>query len=87
MQFGAQEFTDGSKVLNFAESKGFSGTVMSVDDVIGANARPSWKLFYETTGAAEPTWNFKGKWLVSKSGEIKECSSDVEGDIIKLLEE
>ena len=87
MQFGGQEFNDGEKVLDFAKGKGFVGTVMSVGDVVGPDARESWKLFYEKTGAAEPTWNFKGKWLVSKTGEIIEAGSDVEGDIEKLLME
>ena len=53
MQFGGQEFNDGEKVLDFAKGKGFVGTVMSVGDVVGPDARESWKLFYEKTGAAE----------------------------------
>ena len=86
-QFGGQELSTGEEVLQFAEKKQFEGTVMSIDDVVGENARPSWKHFYSSTNAPEPTWNFKGQFLVSRSGNVIVPSADLEGDIKKLLEE
>ena len=91
LQFGGQEFSDPSAVVDFAASKGFAPgpgkTIMSVGDVAGEAARDSWKLMYATTGAAEPTWNFKGKFLVSRTGEITVPGDDVEADIVRLLNE
>ena len=54
-QFGGQELATGSEVIAFAKGKDFEGTVLSIGDVVGPTASASWKMFYETTGAAEPT--------------------------------
>lgn len=75
------------KVLKFTEEKEFEGTVMSIGDVVGPSARPSWSFFYSQTGAPEPTWNFKGKFLVSRSGKVMATGSNVEQDIVDLLNE
>ena len=91
LQFGGQEFPDASDVLKFAANAGFDvgpgKTVMSVGDVVGPGARPAWKLMYEATGAEEPTWNFKGKFLGGRAGEIVVPGDDLEADIVKLLGE
>jgi glutathione peroxidase-family protein len=86
-QFGAQEYKTDEEVLSFATAKGFEGTVMSTGDVKGDSARESWRFFYQETDAQEPTWNFKGKFLVSKDGKVSVPGSDLEGDIQKLLNE
>jgi len=60
---------------------------MSIGDVKGSTARPSWKFFYEQTKVAEPTWNFKGKFLVSKTGAVTAVDSgNLESEINKLTE-
>ena len=86
-QFGGQELSEGGAVLEFAEGKGFEGTVMSIGDVVGPNARKAWSFFYEQTGAPEPGWNFKGKFLVGRDGGVKAASSNLEQDIVDLLDE
>ena len=63
------------------------GTLMNIGDVAGPNARPSWKFFYDQTGASEPTWNFKGKFLVDRNGKVSVPSSNVEADIVALLDQ
>ena len=86
-QFGGQELKSNAEVLAFTDKKEFGGTVMDIGDVTGPNARPSWKFFYENAeGAHEPTWNFKGKFLVSRSGKV-EVPTDLENDIQRLLGE
>jgi glutathione peroxidase-family protein len=60
---------------------------MNIGDVAGTNARPSWKFFYDQTGASEPTWNFKGKFLVDRNGKVSVPSSNVEADIVALLDQ
>ena len=59
--------------------------MLSIDDVKGDNARPSWRFFYEATGASPPSWNFSGKFLVGRDGSVTEASSDLEGEIKRLL--
>ena len=85
-QFGGQELKSNSDVLAFTEKKEFGGTVMEIGDIVGEYARPSWKFFYDQTGAKEPTWNFKGKFLVSRDGKV-EVPNDLESDIQRLLGE
>ena len=90
-EFGGQEYKTAEEVVSFANAKGFppspGGEVMSIGEIKGANARESWRFFYHETGATEPTWNFKGKFLVSKTGKVVVPGNDLEGDIRKLLEE
>jgi glutathione peroxidase len=86
-QFGGQEYKSDAEVQSFAANKGFEGTVMAIGDVKGPNASEAWKFFYQETGASEPTWNFKGKFLVSRKGVVSAPSNDLEGDIQRLLNE
>lgn len=86
LQFGGQEFDDPQKVLNFAnQDKSFQGTVMSIGDVVGENARDSWKFFYEQTNAEPPGWNFKGKFLVDRTGKVKPVEGNLVDEIKALL--
>ena len=40
----------------------------------------------QASGASDPTWNFNGKFLVSKSGEVS-VPKNVERDIEALMED
>jgi len=86
-EFGAQEKSTGAEVVKFADSMGFIGTVMSLGDVRGELARTAWKFLYEKTGASQPKWNFSGKFLVSRAGEVKDVSGakDIAAEIKTLL--
>ena len=47
---------------------------MGLGDVKGAEAQLAWRVLYEQTGAAEPTWNFKGKFVVGRDGAVAAVS-------------
>lgn len=59
---------------------------MGLGSVTGSGASEIWKYFYDSTGAPEPTWNFKSKFLVSKTGVVS-VAKDVEADIEALMKE
>lgn len=45
--------------------------VMAKGDVKGDNIHPAWKIMQEATGSLDPQWNFDGKFIIGKDGEIK----------------
>lgn len=59
----------------FVEEKGLLGKpnvhVMTKSDVTGANMHPAWKIMQEATGSDDPQWNFDGKFIIGKQGDIK----------------
>ncbi len=59
---------------------------MALGNIKGPDAPEVWRFFKEQTGAADPTWNFKGKFLVSKSGVVS-VPTDLEADIEALMKE
>ncbi len=85
-EFGKQEFSTDEKIREFAEQKNFPGLLMKLGNVTGDGAPDVWKFFKAETGAADPTWNFKGKFLVSKTGSVS-VPTDLEKDIEALMEE
>lgn len=89
LEFGAQEYKNDAEVAEFAKGKNFPGILMKVGKIKGDSAPEVWKFFQQETGAPDPTWNFKGKFLVSKSGVVSttEPGSAVEDDIAALMEE
>jgi glutathione peroxidase-family protein len=87
-EFGAQEYKTDAEVADFAKSKTFPGIMMKLGKIKGDDAPEVWKFFEQETGVPNPTWNFKGKFLVSKSGKVSATSPDaVEDDITALMEE
>lgn len=68
-EFGAQEFPDNEGVQNFAAEQKFPGILMQLGKVNGPDASDIWKLMKSETGAPDPTWNFNGKFLISKDGK------------------
>ena len=85
-EFGHQEYGTDDEIQRFADSKNFPGTVLRLGRVTGNDAPELWKYMRERTGASDPTWNFKGKFLVSKTGQVS-IPKDVEADIEALMNE
>ena len=85
-EFGSQEFDSDEKIREFAEGKGFPGLLMKLGKVRGDDAPEVWKHMKEASGASDPTWNFNGKFLVSKDGKVSVPDS-VEEDIEALMKE
>jgi glutathione peroxidase-family protein len=68
-EFGAQEFQKDEEIQKFAEEKEFPGVLLKLGNVLGPEASQIWQFMKMQTGAADPNWNFKGKFLVSKDGK------------------
>ena len=79
-EFGKQEYSSNADIQAFANAKNFPGTVLQLGKVTGTEAPALWKFMQEQTGAKDPTWNFKGKFLVSKTGQVS-VPTNVEADI------
>lgn len=85
-EFGRQEYQTDAEIAEFAASKNFPGILMKLGKIKGEEAPDVWKFFKKETGASDPNWNFKGKFLVSKTGVVSTTSSgSVEKDIAKLM--
>lgn len=59
--------------------------LMSKGLVNGPDAREAWKLMKQQTGAEDPGWNFRGKFLVDKDGAVSVPGDDVAAAIEALL--
>lgn len=79
-QFGEQELSTAAQIKDFVEEEGLGDRpnvhVMQKTDVIGDNAHPAWQLFYAEASEAgalviEPSWNFEGKFVIGRTGEIR----------------
>lgn len=68
-EFGAQEFPKDDDIQTFAAQQEFPGVLLKLGKVLGPEASEVWHFFKIKTGAADPNWNFRGKFLVSKEGE------------------
>lgn len=60
---------------------------MKLGRVTGPGASEIWKFFMKASRSREPTWNFDGKFLVSKTGVVTLPGGDVETEIAKLMAE
>lgn len=88
LEFGSQEYAEDAKIAEFASSMNFPGILMKVGKVKGDAAPEVWKLMKTETGAKDPTWNFRGKFLVSKTGVVSTTTpGTVENDIEALMKE
>jgi glutathione peroxidase-family protein len=85
-EFGSQEFAADEDIQKFAEGKNFPGTLMKLGKVTGDDVPQVWNYMREQTGAKDPTWNFKGKFLVSKTGVVS-VPTNLEADIAALMAE
>ena len=52
----------------------------------GEDIRPLWKYLYAATGTKPPTWNFKGKYLIDRTGK-PHVVTDLEAQIKSLIDE
>ncbi len=93
-QFGGQELAKDSDIVEFAQGKlGVSSTdgpdayVFTKQDINGPKACETWKTVKAETGMSDPGWNFKGNFVVDKSGNIQAVGDmgSVEGIVNGLL--
>jgi glutathione peroxidase len=68
-EFGAQEFQKDEDIQKFAEQHEFPGVLLKLGKVKGPEVPEVWQFFKMQTAAADPTWNFNGKFLVNKEGQ------------------
>jgi len=60
-----------AEVQTFCATKGVEGAhVFSKGDVNGDNARPTYQTLREIAGLGKVKWNFMGRFVVTKDGEI-----------------
>ena len=89
-EFGKQEYEDNAEILAFATKSGFKdgeyGHLFALGNIKGKNARPLWRYLYASTNTGPPIWNFKGKYLVDRSG-VPHKVKDLEAQIQAMLEE
>lgn len=73
--FGGQEYRSDAEIKDFVAKQCLADSsnvhVLTKGDVVGPKAQPAWKLFKEVTQAPEPNWNFEGKYVITKTGEIR----------------
>lgn len=85
-EFGSEEFSTDEEIRAFAESKRFPGVLMKLGHVTGPGASEVWKFFMRSTASRAPTWNFDGKFLVSRTGAVS-LPTDLEADIAALMKD
>jgi len=86
-EFGAQEFASDDDIQTFAASKKFPGILMKLGSVKGTTAPEVWQYMKSETGAADPTWNFSTKYLVSKTGKVSVPKGNVANAIEALMQD
>ena len=83
-EFGAQELKTDGEVEAFAKSKGFEGIIFQTGNV---TSRPVFQHCIAASGAGPITWNFKGLFLISRSGVVTVPGKNLEADVHALLAE
>jgi len=88
-QFGFQEPGDAVAISKFAAKNKFDGIILSKADVNGDLTRPAFRYLKQMTNRQIVGWNFDGKFLVDRSGQVHVPSSggDVVADVVALIEE
>jgi glutathione peroxidase-family protein len=74
-------------VANFCALKGVEGAnVFTKADVNGPNTRPTYKFLKAQGVLGDVAWNFAGKFIVDKEGNVLPVKSekDLEATIAKL---
>jgi len=73
--FGGQELRKDADIKAFVDKQGLGDKanvhVLSKSDVTGANMNPVWKFMKGEAGAGDPGWNFEGKFVITKAGEVQ----------------
>jgi glutathione peroxidase len=87
-QFGGQEPGSNQEIAEFCTLKGVEGAfVLDKADVNGPKTRPTYKFLKEKGVLGEQVaWNFAGKFVVDKQGNVSPVKSEktLEADILAL---
>lgn len=84
-QFGNQEAKTSGEIIAFAKDHGPESLIVcDKQNVNGEDARPIYKFIKSVIPAFKPTWNFRGKFLISKDGQVQQTEDPVK-DIPPLL--
>ena len=86
-QFGGQEPGSDAEVAQFCALKGVKGaTIFSKGDVNGPKTRPTYKYLKDNGVLGNVAWNFAGKFIVDKEGNVLTVKSEknIEQDILAL---
>lgn len=84
-QFGNQEPNSHKDIYAFATSYNYNGVILSKGDVNGANTSDLFKYLKYRTGKDNISWNFDGKFVVDKDGNVHSVTTDNVEKIIKQL--
>lgn len=86
-QFGAQEPGTEAEIASFCALRGVKdGNLFQKADVNGANTRPTYKFLKEKgVLPSSISWNFAGKFLVDREGNVMPTESDVMKQAMALL--
>jgi len=79
-EFGGQELGTDAEIATFAAKSGFVGTIIAKAPVVnGPGAGPTYQ-FLHAAGMGNVGWNFDGKFLVSRTGEVSLTSDPAASD-------
>lgn len=86
-QFGSQEPGDSNEITNFVSKRQYEGIILSKGDVNGPGTRPLFDYLKTTTGKHYISWNFDGKFVIDRHGNVHRIDSEneVESTINNLL--
>mmetsp|Transcript_15543 Transcript_15543/g.38347 ORF Transcript_15543/g.38347 Transcript_15543/m.38347 type:complete len:105 (+) Transcript_15543:280-594(+) len=84
-EFGKQEFEKDEDIQKFVAEKGFPGVLLKLGKVKGPEAPEVWRYMKSITGAKNPMWNFKAKYLVSRDGTVSTPKGKLEDAIAALM--
>lgn len=62
-------------------------TIFTKANVNGEKARSTWRFLREYGLDINPTWNFKGKFIVDSEGVPHDVSDKSDGDVDVLIKE
>jgi len=85
-QFGGQEPGDSKAITKFAKAQGFEGVILSKADVNGPSTRIAFRYLKHATAKSYISWNFDGKFLIDRNGNVHTVNSDVQSQIRELLD-
>ena len=78
-QFGGQEPGSNKEIESFCAMKNVKGAnIFEKADVNGPSTRPAYKFLKDTKVIGDVAWNFAGKFLVDKEGNVMAVKSEKE---------
>ncbi|GBF98663.1 phospholipid hydroperoxide glutathione peroxidase-like [Raphidocelis subcapitata] len=88
-EFGRQEPGTPAQIRDFVSSKyGVAFPVMEKIETNGPNTHPVYKLLKEASGDDSPVdWNFRGKFVVDKDGNVVKRTGDNPAQLEPLIKE